>query len=319
MSFLLFSSISFVFMVQPKQLFDSTPDSIPRPSSLVETSNIIIDNNWSATVAMYDWCSGSGIEGDPYIIQGINISGGAGGAGLTILNSAEYFVIRNSSFSDVAQLYGHYIFAGICIDKAEFGLIENCTITNNYYGISIVNVEHVTIINNTFIGSHDDPLTGMGPAVYIDRAEDVNVTYNYIKDYYMGVMLRRSEYSVIDHNHIENLLFGYTSNAGVYFYHTNDSAITYNDFYGCESSETQVSSALSMAGVTDSIYVDPNCINIYVHGNRFFELSEDPSEDPSDDLIVSNPSIPSYHLSLIIGIVITIVIIKMSRIKRRTK
>lgn len=307
-------------MAQPKQ-YSLTPDSSPETSSLLELSDVIvIDNNWTETVAMYDWANGSGTVEDPYIIQGINISSGVRGAGITIMNSAEHFVIKNSSFSDVVALYGHYIFAGIYIEKAEFGLIENCTFVNNYFGIAIYEAENMTIINNTFIGSHDDPLTGMGPAVYIDEGKEVNISYNYIKDYYNGVFIANSENNYVDHNHIENLIFGYTSDAGIYFDNVNNSAITNNDLYGCNATTQNsnlaiagIGSNLAIAGIgSNPIFVNPNCFNILVRGNRFFDIN--------GNLILSETTnIPGFPLPIVIGIVIVIAVIGISRMKRRMK
>ncbi len=291
----------------------------PKTSQLTELPYIIrIDNNWTETVAAYDWCSGAGTELDPYIIQGINISIADQGASIAIENSVEHFIIRNCFFSNVifdlytAPRFLSY-YAGVYVGKAEHGLIENCTFNNNFIGISIENAEHVNITNCRVIGSHDDNETGFGFSVYIHEGEKVNIMYNYLINYYSGLIIRDSEYCIVDHNHIENLLVGVPDANGVYFDGVNNSVITNNDFFGCVSI-TQLSnittSGLSIAGLGDNpITIGPNCHNVRVSGNRFYDMN--------GNLIEGSTSIPAFDIPIILGTIVSIAIIGIMRKKKK--
>ena len=296
----------------------NSSSSSPKASQITELSYVIrIDNNWTETVAMYDWCTGSGTELDPYIIQGINISIGDQGPSIVIEDSAEHFIIRNCSFSNVEFYYltatfHHSYYAGIYLEKAESGLIENCTFTNVFTGVSIREAENVDITNCRMIGSHTDNLTGFGRSIRIDEAKEVNITYNYFINFYGGIKIRDSENCIVDHNHIENLLWGVPDATGIYFDNVNSSAVTNNDFYGCgpvtQSSNVTIS-GLSIAGFGDnSIVVNPNCYNVRVSGNRFYDM---------DGNLIMDSSIPSFDMPIILGTIASIAIIGIMRKKKK--
>ena len=45
--------------------------NLPKTSQLTDLPYLIrIDDNWTEIVTAYDWCTGSGTELDPYVIQG---------------------------------------------------------------------------------------------------------------------------------------------------------------------------------------------------------------------------------------------------------
>lgn len=268
---LLFGMILFIqfqsfFMITTRSSKDI---SNPKSSQLVELPYVIrIENNWSETVATYSWASGSGTEEDPYVIENVSINSGDRGACIQIIDSSEYFVIRNNNLSGVIALYGHDIFAGIYIEKSEFGIIENNTLYHNYHGIVVLEAEEIIIRDNDIIGSHTENFTGMGCAVLIDEAKQVNITDNRIINHYNGVVIYDAEDCFVDYNHIENLLFGHTSDTGVYFDNVTGGSITYNDFYGCNAT-TQGSTGLSTAGFGSNPIMLQNCIDILVFGNIF--------------------------------------------------
>ena len=238
------------------------------------------------------------------------------GPSIAIENSAEYFVIRNCSFSNVAPytLYGyhHSYYAAIFMDKAEFGLIENCTFINNRIGVTILYAEYINITNCRFIGSHEDPVTGCGVGVYMGRGEWLNIVDNYFKDYYVSVHIASSKNNILDGNHFENLLRNYTGD-GVYFDDVNSSIIANNDFLGCDA-KSQFSdvtiAGLSIAGMGDqSITLNPNCHDIRVSGNRFYDLD--------GNLITDSSSIPAFDIPIILGTIVSIAILGIMRRKKK--
>ncbi len=290
----------------------------PQASQLTELPYVIrIDNNWTETVTAYDWCTGSGTESDPYIIQGISISIADQAAQIAIENSVEHFIIRNCSFSNVefdlfTAIYVLPYYGGIYIEKAEFGLIENCTFSNIHIGVSIIDAENIYITNCRMLGSHTDNKTGFGLSVFIDKAENVSISYNYLVDFYHGIMIRNSENCIVDHNQIENLLWGVPDATGIYFFYVNSSAIISNDFYGCgpvTQDSNVTTSRLSIAGLGDnSILVDSNCYNIRVSGNRFYDMNGN---------LIDGSAIPAFDIPIILGTIASIAIIGIMRRKKK--
>ena len=291
----------------------------PQTSQLTELPYVIrIDNNWTETVTAYDWCTGSGTESDPYIIQGINISIPDQEAHIAIKNSVEHFIIRSCSFSNIehnmytVSIHHFSYFAGIFMEKAEYGLIENCTFTNIYIGVSMRSAENVVITNCRMIGSPTDNKTGFGGSILIEKAENVNITNNYFINFYHGLQIRDSENCIVDHNHIENLLAGVADADGIYFAEVNNSAITNNDFYGCIAITQQsdvIISGLSIAGLgNNSINIDSSCHNIRVFGNRFYDMN--------GNLLGGSTSILAYDKPIILGTIVSITIIGIMRKKK---
>jgi parallel beta-helix repeat protein len=148
---------------------DADDDGIGDTAHLVQTSTTIYDyfpiwndgfdvpipihvnNNWSETVVTYDWVSGSGTWGDPYVIEDITIDAQGSGSGILIENTDEYFIIRNCTIYDVPDSYsvstGYN--AGIRLYDTNNGMIYNNTIYDTEYaGISLYNADNNTIYEN---------------------------------------------------------------------------------------------------------------------------------------------------------------------------
>jgi parallel beta-helix repeat protein len=259
-------------------------------------TSIYIEGNWSETALANEWCSGEGSEENPWILENINMTNDQKNAQI-VIETAEHFIIRNVIVSEYAKPYGHRSKAGIYIEKGEYGLIENCTIVNCSTGISLYEAyEELKIINCDFIGSHNDSITGLGPAVLMYEAKEVNISYNNIYAYYSGVVIRDSEDCYVDNNRIEAVFDG-LSDTGVYFYNTNNSEITNNDFYGCEAT-TEHSFGITTLKLSSSyipITIDPNCYNITVYGNTF--------EGQDTDIVVVGGSDDLFNILYIIGLV----------------
>ncbi|TFG18040.1 MAG: hypothetical protein EU531_01545 [Promethearchaeota archaeon] len=123
-----------------------------KTSSTWNFTSLIIDDTgatgnytWSEAVAL-PWCSGSGTEGSPYIIDDIAIQDQTTTCGLEIRNSNAHFLINNSEF-------GYWV--------GQFGIgikLTNCTngkLANNYfnrinYSIYLDNCNSTNLIKNKF-------------------------------------------------------------------------------------------------------------------------------------------------------------------------
>lgn len=296
---------------------------------------IYIDGNWSVYVDLYDWCSGSGTEENPYVIEGIHVTNEQQTAHISIEN-VEHFIIRNCIVSNYSAPYGHYTFSGIYIGNGTFGLIDNCIIINCTTGISLGNVisfnltklpdtitDTIKITNCKFIGSHNASDTGLGCAIsitgrnygygfggdemVITNVKNVNISHNDIYNYYGGIIARLAEGIYIDNNRIETT-FGYVVEVGIYFYNVNDSTITNNDFYGCEFGGHDYEAPKTSS---DGFSIDlENCNNIEIYGNKFYDLNGNLIGGSSDNAL-------NYWIFIIFGVAIAVVVVSSIIFKKR--
>jgi len=148
---------------------DADDDGIGDTIHLIQTSTTIYDylpiwndgfdipvpihvkNNWSETVATYDWVTGSGTWTDPYVIEDITIDAQGSGSGILIENTNEYFIIRNCTIYDTSQW--NYVTegydAGIKLHNTNNGTIYNNTIYDTEYaGIYLDHADNNTIYEN---------------------------------------------------------------------------------------------------------------------------------------------------------------------------
>ncbi len=307
-------------------------DNSPKISQIIITPNdglipinfsIDINGNWSEYVVKYTWATGNGTEKDPYIIEGIHVTNENQTAHISI-ETAEHFIIRNVTVSNYAKPYGHYIYAGIYIGKGEFGLIDNVTIINSSHGISLYEAkDSIKITNNKFIGSHNDPKTGMSAAILIHEAKGVNISYNDINNYYSGIVVYDAEDVSIENNKIQTN-FGYISDTGIYFYGVNDSAIINNEFYGCNFTghEYSIITSSGVNGLKTSNF--ENCNNITVYGNNFYDLNGNlilPDKSvPEDDIPFILKDTSNYWLFILIVIIGSLIGISIFfKIKKKKK
>lgn len=111
---------------------------------------IVIDNNWSDTRDFYDWCSGSGTIGNPYIIENVSINGQDMGFCIKIYNSNEFFILKNCKFYNINGD------RNICIELSHVknGTIINSEISNNEdFGMRIEYCENISISDNKFLNN----------------------------------------------------------------------------------------------------------------------------------------------------------------------
>lgn len=97
---------------------------------------------------------GNGTQGDPYVIEGLNIT--SGDAGIHVSGTSSHFVVRNCTLTLTTE-YGLY---GIRFEYLVNGRIENCSISQKRKGIHIGSsldcfINNSLISNNT-IGIHLD-------------------------------------------------------------------------------------------------------------------------------------------------------------------
>lgn len=151
--------------------------------------SIIIDNNWSDTRDTYDWCSGLGTSVNPYVIENITINGQYKDFYLIILNTNDYFIIRNSTFSNVENIPGS---VALKLKNVTNGMVLANEISDNgYMGISLESSENIQVSHNQF--RHNE-----NHAIYIFNSNNISISNNYFEDnYYPNAAIRASGHQII--------------------------------------------------------------------------------------------------------------------------
>ncbi|MFX1468699.1 MAG: NosD domain-containing protein [Promethearchaeota archaeon] len=129
---------------------------------------ILIDGNnqWEDISIGYNWCKGSGLPNDPYIIECLTIDGNSSFDCITILNSDVNFIIKNCIFSNASQ-YGMYFRNvsngqlldniirenrnGIVLSACNNIEIEKSDFIRNIYGLVSWGINNCLIKRNLFI------------------------------------------------------------------------------------------------------------------------------------------------------------------------
>jgi len=102
--------------------------------------------NWSITEVSNEWCNGSGLINDPYVIENVTIDASGFSNGIFIENSNVYFIIKN------CVVYNASI-RGIRLKNVDHGIIYNNTCSQNPNGIYLGSCDYNNITNNYIINN----------------------------------------------------------------------------------------------------------------------------------------------------------------------
>ncbi|MHA1380769.1 MAG: NosD domain-containing protein [Candidatus Helarchaeota archaeon] len=163
--------------IEPKQIKIS---STVNPFVIDGTTN----QNWSYYEQTYNWCTGSGIYSDPYIIQDIIVDGGGTSSCIVIKNSDNYFRIENctlfnagASIKSEAGIYLYNVSNGIISDN---NASNNCVSNSNGYlifGIYLEKSNNIILINN-LVNNNTDQYNSFGYGIYISTSINITLTNN---------------------------------------------------------------------------------------------------------------------------------------------
>lgn len=251
---------------------------------------IHIDGNWTVTNSTYEWCTGAGTIGNPYVIQDIEIDAN-GQYGILIGNTTEYFRIENVTIYNAGSTADSSSLVMKNVDNGH--LISNEISDNAYYGIYIYDCNDFIVEYNTL---EDNGNTGIylgGTAavrnsnfkiqhniirgnnqygIYLDDSDFCdfwNNTFSGIGGQNYGLCIGHSDYNTVLENKIT-----YHNSHGIYLlvdYRTNvtQNEITNNGngVYGLLSQNSYI----LYNNVTDNsgngIYFSA-CDIMWVEGNR---------------------------------------------------
>lgn len=119
-------------------------------SEIIENPIHIDDNaanNWEWAEDQ-SWCSGSGVESDPYVIKDLKIDGGGSGCCILIQNSNVFFRIEN------CEVYNSGV--GIRLINTMNGEILNNDCSDNIIGIGLLGCNKNIILGNTANNNDED-------------------------------------------------------------------------------------------------------------------------------------------------------------------
>jgi len=166
----------------------------------IEHSIIRIDNDTELQVWISDNNgTGSGTEADPYIIQGLNITG-SDGICIFIGNTTSFLVVRD------CYLHG----AGYASDHAPGA------------GIALYSVSNVRVENNT--------CSGCNYGIYLTGSVLNTLTGNLCNDSFEGIYLASSPNNIISDN-----ICNYNSDCGIYLYSSGSNTVLNNTCNNCQS------------------------------------------------------------------------------------
>ena len=174
-------------------------------SAYTSLAPIYIDGNFSAAKTYYGW-SGSGTFLSPYIIENISVSSYATKVGLSIYNSNDYFIVKDSEFRNLLM--------GIDISNSYFGTIDNVTVAQNLDGI---NIDGSTItIQNSKLQQNMDSSSNYAYGIYAYNS-NVTILNNYIYYSEYGIYNGgNGNYAIIkDNDVVSNTQYGIYSFATI--------------------------------------------------------------------------------------------------------
>ncbi len=188
-----------------------------------------------------EW-AGDGSPGDPYIIEGYNIT--SDGDSLLIRHTTRAFEIRNCLITSFSSGSGN----GIMINNATQAAIVDTVVMDKSDTIDIRNVPSLYIENCTVYDGWS--------TVYIYNCSGATITECEIYDQYEdNIRILESNDVVISNNEIYNAVIG----AGIYTLDCNDTTIVNNHIYGCNAGGVRT---------IDSLRIDVE--NNIIHDNSFF-------------------------------------------------
>jgi nitrous oxidase accessory protein len=146
-----------------------------------------------------------------------------GGEGYGLIVMGENITLQNFEIEDSG--FGFMDdYAAILVEDSRNILIENLTLTNNFFGIFVAKSEKVEVSNNRII-SNAERQTTSGNGVHIWYSKDVEVHQNEITGHRDGIYLEFVEGSMITGNNVySNIRYG------LHFMYSDDCSYIGNEF-----------------------------------------------------------------------------------------
>ena len=160
-------------------------------------NSFIIDNNghgdytWEEVV-LQSWCSGSGIQSDPYVIENLKATDGGFSTFIEVRNSEAFFTIRNCEFFDGAN--------GIILFNVKNAkLVNNNLSLNKGTGLVMIDTFDSTISNNVINDNNQD-------GIFMQFSDNNEINHNSIVGNlnYDIFLQDDSDFNLISNNDLNN-------------------------------------------------------------------------------------------------------------------
>jgi len=124
-----------------------TVEITPNASAYTPHDPISIDGDgdFAAQAADEGW-PGNGTEGNPYVIEGYEIT--RGHECIYLVRTRAHFIIRDSRL--VSSSYNYCIF----LNNVQNGSVENCILENGSFGLYMFSAGNITVTNNSVINNN---------------------------------------------------------------------------------------------------------------------------------------------------------------------
>jgi len=203
--------------------------------------------SWSKTAADYEWCTGSGTEFDPYIIQDVLFDAQNTSINcLEIRQSRVFFIIQNCTFYNTLQDGGIYFSNGIRIYNSSNGIITRNEFTDCGGGLELDRCDYISmsenVLSNIFrtsfmlsSGSNNtirDNFATFSGGIYLAGCQDSKVVGNEFGTIRsIGINLGGSSYNNISKNIVRHPGRDWS---GIHLSHSHSNAISENEVYDCK-------------------------------------------------------------------------------------
>ena len=271
------------------------------------------DYNWTKTEEDYAWCTGAGIEGDPYIIENLYIDAQGDGGGIYIRDSVKHFIIRNCWINNSGT---HSIDAAVFLEY-----VENGNITDNIFSYTRVGLQgtyscfDISVSENYMISN---PVLGARAIKLSYNCNNFTIIRNKIFNFYDGMHFAIDIHNLtLRNNYITNTVFEEWEDPPVRFREVNNSKVIYNTLDGVYA---QTGVFVQVLGGTGNTFFNNTIVSGGVDVPEVPILSADPKlsapdssalnfEDCNYNLIAHNrilsssdTGIPGYDTLLILGL-----------------
>ena len=286
-SLILFSTIIFSFRDTLNPKFSGTNTQINTSASINDP--IFIDGdavgigayNWSWAETQ-DWCTGSGIIGDPYIIRDVIIDGEESSIPIQIINSDSYLRIENCTVYETSSV------GGIVLTNVNNTIISDCISQDNYYcdGMSLTNCYNITVEDNTVFNNRYRGFDISNcPNIRILNNNVSRTSYSSVS---YGIFIRDSDYSMILNNEIYYVRYGISIGDSNHTL-TNGNNLTRTYIYGIGLSGLNINNTISENTVDTVTYLSS------INGNGIQITNIYDFVD--DDILQENSTIENNYIS----------------------
>lgn len=205
--FPLLMNFRFNFSVEQNFIENIECSALQAPIFINGTATGVNAHNWTWAEEQ-PWCSGSGTDINPYVIQNLTINGFETASCIEIRNSTVFFIIKDCTlYNSSTSPYN----AGIKLVNVNNGTLfnNNCSFNENF-GIYLSESDFNNITENTANNNG-----GIGIVIYIDCNNNI-VSGNTANNNNDGIYIGKSDNNIITGNTANYNKYGITDQWGWY-------------------------------------------------------------------------------------------------------